>query len=166
MEALGVNGWAILLHAANFLILLFLLQRFLYKPVLTMLDTVVSDKMDKTVVVSVESVTRHRLYGRSLRRTKKYHAHDEENGCKLGDRVVISETRPLSKTKRWKVREVLGHDVVPGLPKIDDQDLTAGAPKIDPSTIPPTPPRPRAAADEEPRADGEVSRGVADTDEE
>ena len=132
----------------------------------TKVGTVVSDKMNKTVVVAVESITRHRLYGRSLKRTKKYHAHDEENGCKLGDRVVISETRPLSRTKRWRVREVLGHDVVPGLPTIDDRDLMAGPAKIDPSTLPPTPPRPRAAADDEPQADGEVSRGVADTDEE
>jgi small subunit ribosomal protein S17 len=132
----------------------------------TKVGIVVSDKMDKTVVVAVERVTRHRLYGRSMRRTKKYHAHDEENECKLGDRVVIVESRPLSKTKRWRVRRILHHDVVAGLPKVDDQDPGAGPPKTDPEGEPPTPDRPRAAADAEPLADAEVSRGVADTDEE
>ena len=132
----------------------------------TKVGVVVSDKMDKTVVVAVERITRHRLYGRKMRRTKKYHAHDEDNTCKIGDRVVIAESRPLSKTKRWRVREVLRHDITATLPKIDDQDLSAGPPITDPTTQPPTPARPRAAAAAEPRADEEVSRGVADTDEE
>ena len=69
--------------------------------------TVVSDKMQKTVVVAVESTKRHRLYKKTLKRTKRYKAHDENNTCKLGDRVRIVETRPLSKEKRWRVAEIL-----------------------------------------------------------
>ena len=68
---------------------------------------VVSDKMDKTVVVAVRDTTRHHLYGKIMRRTHKYAAHDAENQCGVGDRVMIMETRPLSKTKRWRVVEVL-----------------------------------------------------------
>lgn len=70
---------------------------------------VVSDKMNKTVVVVVESLVKHKLYGRRMRRTKRYKAHDEENRCKTGDRVRIEETRPLSKDKNWRVIAVLGH---------------------------------------------------------
>lgn len=73
----------------------------------TRVGTVVSDKMDKTVVVDVSRTTRHPLYGKILRRTKKYKAHDETNQCRLGDKVKIMETRPLSKDKRWRVTEVL-----------------------------------------------------------
>lgn len=68
---------------------------------------VVSDKMDKTVVVAVETLVKHQLYGRTIRRTKKFKAHDEENSCRIGDRVKITETRPLSKEKRWRVVEVI-----------------------------------------------------------
>ncbi|MCL6638765.1 MAG: 30S ribosomal protein S17 [Firmicutes bacterium] len=68
---------------------------------------VVSDKMDKTVVVAVESLVRHPLYQRTIRRTKKFKAHDEENACRIGDKVKIMETRPLSKEKRWRVVEIL-----------------------------------------------------------
>jgi small subunit ribosomal protein S17 len=68
---------------------------------------VVSDKMDKTAVVAVESLVRHKLYNRTVRRTKNYKAHDEENICNIGDRVKIMETRPLSKDKRWRVVEIL-----------------------------------------------------------
>jgi small subunit ribosomal protein S17 len=69
--------------------------------------TVVSDKMDKTVVVRVERVHRHPLYGKVVRTHKKYHAHDEENACNEGDTVRIREARPLSKRKRWVVIETL-----------------------------------------------------------
>ncbi len=69
--------------------------------------TVVSDRMNKTVVVSVETAKRHPLYGKTLRSSKKYKAHDEENRCKTGDIVRIRETRPLSKDKRWVVEEIL-----------------------------------------------------------
>lgn len=73
----------------------------------TMTGIVVSDKMDKTVVVSVKSYTQHPLYKKIIKRTKKYKAHDEENTCKTGDKVKIMETRPLSKEKRWRVVQVL-----------------------------------------------------------
>ena len=68
---------------------------------------VVSDKMDKTVVVSVEDRVKHALYGKVLRRTSKLKAHDEQNDCGVGDRVRIMETRPLSATKRWRVVAIL-----------------------------------------------------------
>lgn len=70
---------------------------------------VVSDKMDKTIVVAVENRSPHPKYGKIVVKTKKFKAHDEENQCKQGDRVRIQETRPLSKTKRWKVKEILSH---------------------------------------------------------
>jgi small subunit ribosomal protein S17 len=68
---------------------------------------VVSDKMDKTVVVAVEDRVKHALYGKIIRRTTKYKAHDERNECGIGDRVRLMETRPLSATKRWRVMEIL-----------------------------------------------------------
>lgn len=68
---------------------------------------VVSDKMNKTVVVAVENRSPHPKYGKIVVKTKRYKAHDEENNCKAGDRVRIQETRPLSKTKRWQVIEIL-----------------------------------------------------------
>jgi small subunit ribosomal protein S17 len=68
---------------------------------------VVSDKMDKTVVVAVEDRVKHRLYGKVLRRTSKLKAHDEGNAAGVGDRVLLMETRPLSATKRWRVVEIL-----------------------------------------------------------
>src|SRR5579875_2856055 len=71
------------------------------------LGTVVSDKMQKTVVVAVERTKRHRLYNKTLKRTTRYKVHDERNECHLGDRVRIIETRPLSKEKRWRVLEIL-----------------------------------------------------------
>ena len=67
----------------------------------------VSDKMDKTVVVAVESYRPHPLYKRAVRRIKKFKAHDEQNACRTGDVVRIEETRPLSKDKRWRVVEIL-----------------------------------------------------------
>jgi small subunit ribosomal protein S17 len=69
--------------------------------------TVVSDKMDKTVVVAVENRFPHPIYQKTVSRTKRYKVHDEANSCKVGDRVRITETRPLSRTKRWTVAEVL-----------------------------------------------------------
>jgi small subunit ribosomal protein S17 len=68
---------------------------------------VVADKMDKTVVVEVEDRVKHPKYGKVIRRTKKYKAHDGENACGVGDRVLLMETRPLSATKRWRVAEIL-----------------------------------------------------------
>lgn len=73
----------------------------------TLTGRVVSDKMDKTVVVVVHSTKRHPLYGKVLRASKRYKAHDEENACRIGDLVRIEESRPLSREKRWRVTEVL-----------------------------------------------------------
>ena len=68
---------------------------------------VVSDKMDKTVTVAVQSIVTHPLYHRQMKRTSKYSAHDEANECNTGDTVEIVSSRPLSKTKRWRVRSIL-----------------------------------------------------------
>lgn len=73
----------------------------------TKVGTVVSNKMHKTVVVAVASTRMHPLYRRYVKRTAKFHAHDEENRCQIGDQVSIVSTRPLSKTKRWRVGEIL-----------------------------------------------------------
>ncbi len=68
---------------------------------------VVSDKMDKTVVVEVKRLVSHPLYHKIIRRRKKFKAHDPENTCQVGDKVLIEETRPLSRDKRWRVKEIL-----------------------------------------------------------
>ena len=70
---------------------------------------VISNKMDKTVVVAVERFVRHPLYQKVLRRLTKLKAHDEQNACKIGDRVRLIETRPISKDKHWRVVEIVGH---------------------------------------------------------
>ncbi len=69
--------------------------------------TVVSDKMDKTIVVAVETFVSHPLYKKQIRRTTKFKVHDENNECKVGDKVRIMETRPLSKEKRWRLVEII-----------------------------------------------------------
>ncbi len=71
------------------------------------IGSVVSNKMDKSVVVSVERLIKHPLYGKYFRKTSKFMAHDEENQCQVGDTVKIVETRPLSKFKRWRLVEVI-----------------------------------------------------------
>lgn len=68
---------------------------------------VVSDKMDKTVVIAIEDNVKHPVYGKIIKHTLKVHAHDEKNECGVGDKVKIMETRPLSKTKRWRVVEII-----------------------------------------------------------
>ena len=68
---------------------------------------VTSDKMDKTVVVKVDTLVKHPVYGKYLKRSEKYKAHDEKNTCVVGDKVLISEARPLSRDKRWRVSEIL-----------------------------------------------------------
>ena len=73
----------------------------------TRIGTVVSDKMDKTVVVSIERRVQHPVYGKMVRRTKRLKAHDEKNDAKTGDTVRIMETRPLSKDKRWRLVEIV-----------------------------------------------------------
>ena len=73
----------------------------------TRVGIVVSDKMDKTIVVAVQDNVKHPIYGKIIKRTLKVHAHDETNTCGIGDKVEIMETRPLSKTKRWRLVEII-----------------------------------------------------------
>ncbi|MFQ3574864.1 MAG: 30S ribosomal protein S17 [Cytophagales bacterium] len=68
---------------------------------------VVSNKMEKTITVAVERKVKHPMYGKFMKTTKKFHAHDEQNQCDIGDTVLISETRPLSKLKRWRLVQIL-----------------------------------------------------------
>ncbi|OQY05390.1 MAG: 30S ribosomal protein S17 [Desulfobacteraceae bacterium 4572_123] len=68
---------------------------------------VVSDKMDKTIIVNVERLVKHQLYKKYIRRTTRFAAHDETNSCKPGDKVLITESRPLSRTKRWRVSQIV-----------------------------------------------------------
>ena len=77
-----------------------------------MVGKVVSDKMDKTVVVAVETSVRHKMYNKIVKRTYKLKAHDEANECKVGDTVKVMETRPLSKDKRWRVVEIMEKAVI------------------------------------------------------
>ena len=77
------------------------------KPRRTKTGRVASNKMQKTVVVAVEMVTQHRLYGRTMRRTRNFKAHDEGNRCQVGDTVVIAESRSISKDKHWVVQQIL-----------------------------------------------------------
>ena len=73
----------------------------------TRIGVVVSNKMEKTVVVAIEDNVKHPVYGKIVKRTLKLHAQDDENSCGIGDKVKIMETRPLSKTKRWRVVEII-----------------------------------------------------------
>ncbi|HOG00104.1 MAG: 30S ribosomal protein S17 [Firmicutes bacterium ADurb.Bin248] len=73
----------------------------------TRIGVVVSDKMDKTAVVAIETKVRHPLYGKMVKRTHKFKAHDENNECGIGDTVRIMETRPISKDKRWRLVEII-----------------------------------------------------------
>jgi len=75
-------------------------------PIKERLGVVVSNKMEKTIVVSVENKMTHKRYGKIITTTKRYKAHDQSNECRIGDSVVISESRPLSKTKRWSLKEI------------------------------------------------------------
>ena len=78
----------------------------------TMVGTVVSDKMDKTIVVAIETRVKHPIYKKTVKRTYKLKAHDEENSCKVGDTVKVMETRPLSKDKRWRLVEIVEKAVI------------------------------------------------------
>ena len=78
----------------------------------TQTGVVISDKMDKTILVQVDRLVRHPMYKKYVRRRAKYVAHDETNSCKVGDRVLIRETKPFSKTKRWRVSEIIEKAVV------------------------------------------------------
>jgi len=91
---------------------------------------VVSNKMDKTIVVVVETLKKHRIYKRTYKQTKRFHAHDEDNVCQIGDIVRIEESRPISKLKRWRLVEVVkqGSGIVPveELLADVDPDLVSG----------------------------------------
>ena len=78
----------------------------------TRVGLVVSDKMDKTVVVKVDNLVKHPVYKKFIKRRITLKAHDEQNECAIGDKVLVVETRPLSKDKRWRVREVLEKNVI------------------------------------------------------
>ncbi len=73
----------------------------------TRVGKVVSDRMEKTVVVAIEDNVKHPTYGKIIKRTSKVHAHDENNECQIGDKVEVMETRPLSKTKRWRLVRII-----------------------------------------------------------
>lgn len=105
---------------------------------------VVSDRMDKTIVVSVERLQRHPIYKRVVRRSTKFKAHDQDNTARVGDTVRIEESRPLSRDKRWRLIEVLGHGVAE----------TVSEPMADEAILIPEPkPEPAAEAEAEPMAD-------------
>ena len=95
----------------------------------TKVGRVVSDKMDKTIVVSVERLARHRLYKRVIRLTTKFKAHDEQNEARVGDTVLIEESRPLSATKRWRLVEVLSRagDATPISELVSEEAATTEA---------------------------------------
>jgi small subunit ribosomal protein S17 len=73
----------------------------------TRMGKVVSDKMDKTIVVAIEDFVKHPLYKKVIKRTERFKAHDENNECKIGDKVLITETRPISKDKRWRLTQII-----------------------------------------------------------
>jgi small subunit ribosomal protein S17 len=102
------------------------------------LGQVVSDKMDKTVVVAVETPKRHPLYKKTMKRVVKYKAHDEKNKCRSGDKVIIVETRPLSREKRWRVAEIVAKaEVVEISPEeITREDLAKVMPEKKPKEKP------------------------------
>ena len=102
------------------------------------LGQVVSDKMDKTVVVAVETPKRHPLYKKTIKRVVKYKAHDEKNKCRAGDKVIIVETRPLSREKRWRVAEIVAKaEVVEISPEeITREDLAKVMPEKKPKEKP------------------------------
>ena len=77
----------------------------------TLVGIVTSNKMDKTVVVAVQTSVSHKIYGKTVKRTYKLKAHDEKNECNIGDKVKVMETRPLSKDKRWRVVEIIEKEV-------------------------------------------------------
>jgi len=111
------------------------------------LGQVVSDKMDKTVVVAVETPKRHPLYKKTMKRVVKYKAHDEKNKCRTGDKVIIVETRPLSREKRWRVAEIVAKaEVVEISPEeITREDLA----KVMPEKKPKEKAEPEVKAEEE-----------------
>ncbi|MCE5201984.1 MAG: 30S ribosomal protein S17 [Synergistaceae bacterium] len=84
---------------------------------------VVSDKMDKTIVVRVDRMAKHSLYGKPVLRSKKFMAHDESNECRIGDKVQIAETRPLSANKRWEVAEIIERAHILGVKPLEEEEI-------------------------------------------
>jgi small subunit ribosomal protein S17 len=84
---------------------------------------VVSDKMDKTIVVRVERKGKHALYGKPVLRFKKYMAHDDTNDCRMGDKVLIAETRPLSRRKRWEVAKIIERAPILSVAPLEDEEV-------------------------------------------
>jgi small subunit ribosomal protein S17 len=115
------------------------------------LGQVVSDKMDKTVVVAVETPKRHRLYKKTMKRVVRYKAHDEKNKCRTGDKVMIVETRPFSREKRWRVAEIIAKaEVVEISPEeITREDLA----KVLPEKKPKEKEAPEVKAEQETKAE-------------
>lgn len=120
-------------------------------PVKEKVGLVVSDKMDKTVVVAVENRAPHPKYRKIVVQTKRYKVHDEENQCKVGDRVRILETRPLSRTKRWTVAEILSHSFIA-------QPKAAAQPSVQRELEPP----PQPVAQSEPAVEVEVAPSLSE----
>ena len=120
-----------------------------------MVGRVVSNKMQKTVVVAVDKLRHHRLYKRAMRVTRKYYAHDESDSLNIGDTVRIVETRPLSKLKRWRVAEVMRHAV--GLPQVADPVVEEVAESAPERVSPPPQPEPEPAAEAATEATAEAA---------
>jgi len=119
----------------------------------TRVGVVVKDRMAKTVVVAVEAFKHHRLYKKIIRRAKRYKAHDEENACQVGDKVLIVETRPLSRDKRWRVAEILVTAALPEEEKaIIEEEVAEEVRELDEATAAEAPP----AKEEAPPAEEEV----------
>ncbi len=123
----------------------------------TRVGVVVSDKMSKTVVVAVGVLKRHRLYKKIMRRVRRYKAHDEENACQVGDKVIIVETRPLSRDKRWRVTEILATAALPEEEKaIVEEEVAEEVRELDEATAAEAPPSkeqaPEAVEEEAPEA--------------
>jgi small subunit ribosomal protein S17 len=107
----------------------------------TRVGVVVRDKMSKTVVVAVGAIKRHRLYKKIMRRVTRYKAHDEENACQVGDKVLIVETRPLSRDKRWRVAEILATAALPEEEKaVFEEEVAEELRELDEATAAEAPP--------------------------
>jgi small subunit ribosomal protein S17 len=96
-------------------------ERIAYRKVRT--GIVVSDKMDKTIVIRVDRMAKHSLYGKPVLRSKKFMAHDENNECRIGDKVLIAETRPLSAHKRWEVAKIIERAPALGVKTYEEEEI-------------------------------------------
>ena len=131
----------------------------------TRVGVVVKDRMSKTVVVAVEAFKHHRLYKKLIRRAKRYKAHDEENACQVGDKVLIVETRPLSRDKRWRVAEILVTAALPEEEKaIIEEEEAEELRELDEATAAEAPPakekEPEAVEEEKPVAEEKEPEAV------